>query len=311
MNRKPLTQPLAAALAVAVIAALSPNPVLAAERQEHKQLPAGGGGTLTFKAVVGSIEIKTHDRNLVIYDAVLKPGGGSLEPGTALVEDMMFDYETSGDDVTITMKWKENKSPRNIKLSARHTLSIPLHYNLDVRTAGGKISGDDINGKVAANTSGGSIRFGKVNGEINARTSGGGITVADVQGNVEVKTDGGSIHVGNVDGNVAANTSGGGITLRTVTGEVKGDTSGGSITAELAGQIQQPLELTTSGGSIKLTVPGEFKMDLSASTSGGNVDCELPVEGAVERDSINGKVNGGGPKVTLRTSSGGIKVAKR
>jgi hypothetical protein len=41
------------------------------------------------------------------------------------------------------------------------------------------------------------------------------------------------------------------------------------------------------------------------------VDCELPVDGASKRNSIHGKVNGGGPKVTLHTSGGSIKVVKR
>ena len=297
--------------ATALLALNATSTSFAAERHEQKELPAGDGGTLTFKAVVGAIEIKTHDQDTVSYRAEIKPGGGLFGFGSAPVEDLVFDYETSGGDVKITMKWKDDKQPRNSNLSARHTLLIPTRYHLDVRTAGGKISGEDINGHVAANTSGGSIRFGRVNGDIKARTSGGSITVADVEGDVEVKTSGGSIQVGNVAGNVAASTSGGGIKLGAVTGEVKGSTSGGSISAELADQIAQPFELSTSGGGIKLAVPGDFKADLDARTSGGSVDCELPVQGTIKRSSLNGKVNGGGPKVTLRTSGGSIKVTKR
>lgn len=283
----------------------------AAERHEQKELPAADGGTLTFKAVVGSVEIKTHDQDKVSYSAEIKPGNRLLGFGSAPVEDLVFAYEISGADVTITMKWKDDQRPRNVNLSARHTLLIPNRYHLDVQTAGGKIHGEDIHGNVIANTSGGGIRFGRVNGDIKARTSGGGITVADVEGNVEVKTSGGSIQVGNVAGNVAASTSGGGIKLGAVTGEVQGSTSGGSISAELVAQIAQPLELSTSGGGIKLAVPGDFKADLDARTSGGGVDCELPIQGTIKRSSIAGQLNGGGPKVTLRTSGGSIKVSKR
>ena len=84
-----------------------------------------------------------------------------------------------------------------------------------------------------------------------------------------------------------------------------------AITAELAKQIEDPLELSTSGGYISLAVPGDFKADLHASTSGGRVACELPLEGMIKPSSINGKVNGGGPEVTLHTSGGNIEVAKR
>jgi hypothetical protein len=79
----------------------------------------------------------------------------------------------------------------------------------------------------------------------------------------------------------------------------------------LTGQIVKPLELSTSGGSIRLAVPADFKADLNASTSGGKVDCELPLTGTTKKSSINGQLNGGGPKVRLSTSGGNIRVAKR
>lgn len=291
--------------------AITASPAAAAERLERKTLPATSGGNLTFKTVVGAIDIKTHDKDEVVYEGEVKPGSGWFGGSSSAIERLEFTYDTSGGDVKIAMKWKDDDRPRNVNLNARHTLLIPARYNVDVHTAGGKIEGADINGKVSAHTSGGGIRFGKVNGEVKARTSGGGITLEDIKGNADINTSGGSIKVGKVDGDVAAHTSGGGITVGEVTGEMKGHTSGGSISAALARQISEPLELSTSGGSINVTVPGDFKADLNASTSGGRVECELPLEGTVKRNSINGKVNGGGPKVKLSTSGGSIKVAKR
>lgn len=299
--------------AITLMAFTTPSTAFAAdERQEHKELPATSGGTLTFKTVVGSIEIKTHSDNNVTYDADLKPGhGGWFGFGSASVDDVVFEYDHSGGDVTIAMKWKDGKRPRNSNLNARHTILVPANYNVDVNTSGGSISGNDINGKVVANTSGGSIRFGKINGPVNAHTSGGSVSVADIKGNADVGTSGGSIKVGNVDGNVVARTSGGSIKVGAVTGEMSGHTSGGSISAELTQQIEKRLELSTSGGSINLAVPHDFKADLEASTSGGKVVCDLPLQGTVKRSSVNGKVNGGGPQVSLHTSGGSINVAKR
>jgi len=303
--------PLTLALVLTAFAAIAPYSIAAAEREEHRELPAAAGGTLTFKTFVGAVEIKTHDKDQVIYDAVLKSGNGWLGGGSASPDDVAFLYQQADGDVKITVQWKDGKQPRNSHLNCRHVLLVPARYHLDVRTAGGGIVADDIGGNVAARTSGGSIRFGKVHGEIKAQTAGGSITAEDIRGNVEVSTSGGSIQAGNVDGDVSASTSGGSIKLGTVTGEVRGSTSGGSIRAELAGEIARPVELSTSGGSIKLAVPGDFKADLNASTSGGHVDCELPVQGTVKRNSVRGKVNGGGPNVTLHTSGGSIKVAKR
>jgi hypothetical protein len=296
----------------ATVATLAFSPFIQAaelERNEHRDLPASSNGTLTFKAMVGAIDLKTHDKDEVTYDAVLKPGDGSDDQILDLVE---FVYQAAGGDVKITVRWKDDKQPRRANLNARHTLVVPSRYNVDVRSSGGSISAsEDIHGRVAAYTSGGSIRFGKVNGPVKAQTSGGGITLEDVKGNAEVETSGGSIQVGNVDGNVLANTSGGGITVGTVTGELKAKTSGGSIRAELNGQIDKPLELRTSGGHISLAVPADFKATLNAHTSGGKVESELPVQGTVKRETITGELNGGGPAVTLSTSGGNIKLAKR
>jgi hypothetical protein len=312
MRHPSLPCSVAAGLAIAAFTLSSPTHLLGAERHEHKELTASSGGTLTFKTMVGAIEIKTHDQDVVTYDADLKPGGGVLGFGSSGdVDDVVFDYDSSGGDVKITMKWKDDKRPWNANLNAHHTLIVPSRYNVDVSTSGGGIKGEDINGKVAAHTSGGSIRFGKINGDIKARTSGGGIALDDVKGNADVGTSGGGISVGNVQGNVLANTSGGGIKVGAVSGEMKGHTSGGSIRAEVANQIEQPLELRTSGGSIQLTVPDDFKADLHASTSGGSVHCDLPLAGTVKKSTIKGTINGGGPKVTLSTSGGSIQVAKR
>jgi DUF4097 and DUF4098 domain-containing protein YvlB len=301
-------------ITTATLAALAVTPLARAadsERHEQKNFPASSGGTLTFEAMAGAIDLKTHDEDEVTYDVVLKPGDARSRQSSELLDLVEFDYQASNGDVKITVKWKDDKQPRNSNLNARHTLVVPSRYNVDVRTAGGGISAEEVNGRVAARTSGGSIRFGNVNGPIKAHTSGGSITLEDVKGDAEVETSGGGIKVGNVDGNVLANTSGGSIQVGTVTGEMKGETSGGSIEAELDGQIEKPLELRTSGGNISLSIPADFKATLNARTSGGKVNCELPVQGTVKRDAINGELNGGGPTVALSTSGGSIKVAKR
>lgn len=301
---------MAAALTAVALTFSTSLSAVGSEHKEHKVLPAEAGGSLTFSAVSGSIEIKTHDEDEVIYDAELKAGGW-FGGGAKVIEQLEFVYEQSDGDVKIAMKWKNGKQPRHANLNGHHTLLIPARYNVDVKTAGGKIKGKNIDGTVAAHTSGGSIRFGKVNGEVKVRTSGGSITIEDIEGSAEARTSGGSITVGNVDGSVTADTSGGGIKIGSVAGEIKGKTSGGSISAALIHQISRPVELRTSGGSIRLTVPDDFQADLSANTSGGKVSCELPVKGTVAKRSIDGKINGGGPKVSLRTSGGGIQISSR
>ena len=61
---------------------------------------------------------------------------------------------------------------------------------------------------------------------------------------------------------------------------------------------------------MKLTLDSACQVDLDARTSGGKVECELPVTGVIRPNRVEGKINGGGPNVLLRTSGGTIKVIK-
>ncbi|MBX3733519.1 MAG: DUF4097 family beta strand repeat protein [Verrucomicrobiae bacterium] len=309
MKRNPA--PISATALVAVLSVLGSGSVLAAdsERIESRELTAAAGGTLTFKAVSGSVEVKTHDRDVVAYEAVLKPG--RLSFGDKVVDLLEFDYTESDGNVRIGMRWKDGKSPKNANLQASHTVWVPARYHVDVRTAGGGIRGSDLQGRVVAQTSGGSIQWQRVEGDLEAQTSGGNITVDAIRGRVKMTTSGGTIQADHVDGDLTGTTSGGSIKLNAIHGTIRAQTAGGSINAGLSDGASGPVVLSTSGGSIRLTVPGDFKADLRAATSGGRVSCDLPVQGTIKGSSVVGQVNGGGPEVSLNTSGGSIHVAKR
>jgi len=91
---------------------------------------------------------------------------------------------------------------------------------------------------------------------------------------------------------------------------VTAHTSGGSITAKIAGPVLADCSLTTSGGNVRVTVSAAAAFNLDASASGGGVAAKgltLTMEKS-SRSQLVGSVNGGGPKVKLRTSGGGVVV---
>ena len=151
-------------------------------------------------------------------------------------------------------------------------IRVPKSYNLDVETAGGSIKIEDLTGKVDAHTSGGSIKLGRI------------------------------------DGLVDVNTSGGSIKVEEVTGTVRAHTSGGSIKASISKQPTGDSKLTTSGGSITVYLADDIAVDLTARTSGGRVRSDFNVNGETTKRSIQGAINGGGPKLVLKTSGGSVKV---
>ena len=146
------------------------------------------------------------------------------------------------------------------------------------------------------------------NYNIELDTSGGSLSIEDITGQIDAKTSGGSINIGNIVGDVKLHTSGGSITTDTVTGNLNAHTSGGSIKISIDKQLTEDAKLITSGGSITAYLMSDIQLDIQASTSGGRVKSEFDIDGIVKKISVKGSINGGGPKLTLKTSGGSIRI---
>src|SRR5437660_728111 len=143
-------------------------------------------------------------------------------------------------------------------------------------------------------------------------TSGGDVKVGDAAANVSAKTSGGDIEIKRVAGNLAAHTSGGSITIDEAHGAIDASTSGGSIEARIAQRPSGDSTLKTSGGGITLSIAPNVAIDVDAHTSGGDIETDVPVTllGKQSESTLEGKLNGGGPRVVLRTSGGDIRLRK-
>lgn len=303
-------------------------PAMAVERNVEKSFNVKPGGTLNLSSDTGTVDIKSHTENTVLVSVELIAHTSSDNTAKDIFDNFNLGFNHDGKDVTITGNLDNSWFWHSSRLTVHFNITVPNQYNLKVKTSGGYINVSDLKGRATLKTSGGSVKLGNIDGELDARTSGGGIKVEDVTGNTLVKTSGGSIRIGRVKGNLDARTSGGGIDvdgvdgnliahtsgghliLLNISGNLVGYTSGGPIVAELTKQVTGRVELRTSGGGIKLTVPAGFRADLDASTSGGRIFTDIPVtvHGRISNSSINGKMNGGGPEVRLRSSGGSIRI---
>jgi hypothetical protein len=209
-----------------------------------------------------------------------------------------------------------------------YRVTVPEKFNADVETWSGPIFISNLKGEVNAHTSGGSLSFEGVEGQVNGSTSGGGITLTGGKGRAVMHTSGGGIKIkeaaGDVDastsggpisiegnlGRVRARTSGGGIWIRDASGPIDASTSGGGVTASLVGQPKEDCRLSTSGGSIDVRLSRNIHVDLDASASGGTVWTDFPVTISGNRNpsDLHVPLNGGGPRLYLHTSGGGIAV---
>jgi DUF4097 and DUF4098 domain-containing protein YvlB len=167
-------------------------------------------------------------------------------------------------------------------------------------------------------TAGGDIRVESVKGDLKATTFGGDIRAGSVSGDARLETSGGDVVVRAAGGAVTARTGGGDVVLKKVRGPVTARTSGGSITCEITSTAGPGGELTTSGGDVTVTLPANYKADVEIHVTGGEADTDAIVsqfpEISVSRRSGNvqgeARLNGGGPKLVIRSTSGVVTVKK-
>jgi DUF4097 and DUF4098 domain-containing protein YvlB len=124
----------------------------------------------------------------------------------------------------------------------------------------------------------------------------------------------------NVNGSVELHRLAGQATVQTTNGGIKGDalagqldarTTNGGIDVGLAA-VSGTVSLATTNGGISLGVPAGVAADLSARvTNGGiHVDDALKFEATGEqtRRRVEGKLNGGGRRIEVATTNGGISL---
>jgi len=299
----------------------------------EKTLNTGKNGLLYVKSLKGSIQVETSSASEVRVRIEYRDRGwGRGMEKDEIIEELDLSIEQDGKNVNVTTRRGGNGwswGNKWNKLQLKFFIEVPRDYNVDLNTAGGSISVGDLKGEVKAETSGGSLSFGSIDGPVNASTAGGSISldgctgvvrvhtaggsinIGDVNGDVDARTAGGSISIDKAMGKVNAQTSGGSINVEEVRGDINAETSGGSVTARISKQPEGDCRLTTSGGSVTVYLADDLKMDLDAKAGWGKVysDFDVLVKGGkVSKSALRGQINGGGPELYLRTSSGKVKV---
>lgn len=271
-----------------------------------ERFSVSGNVTLDVETSGGSIEVTGSNNNEVVVEMYVRKRGRWLQMGDDDLSDYQITIVQQGNKIIAhaERKAKLNWGSNNISISFK--VMAPSSTSSELSTSGGSIGIALLEGNQRLDTSGGSISVDDVMGNVEARTSGGSISVENMEGDLDAKTSGGSISLDRVKGKLDFSTSGGSINVSEISGQVRGSTSGGSIRADIT-DVTGDISLRTSGGSIYATVPGGRGYDLEL--RGNRVITELRnFSGNAEEDRISGQMNGGGPKISLRTSGGHIKL---
>jgi len=144
-------------------------------------------------------------------------------------------------------------------------------------------------------TGDGSVTLRKVHGPVQVDTGDGSVEGEDLDGSLDAHSGDGSVHVsGRFDI----------LRLRTQDGSV-------DVNALRGSRMQADWRLETGDGSVRLNLPRNLPADLELRTGDGGIRMNLPVSvtGKQSENEVHGKLNGGGPLLTVRTGDGSITVS--
>lgn len=275
-----------------------------------EEFSISGPGKLEVQTSGGHITVEASESNRVRVEMYVRKNGRELSSSDTDLDDFEIEISKSGNTIKAYARRDNGRGWKfwnNNNLSISFVVYTPREMSTDLKTSGGHIETRGVSGNQKISTSGGHLELANLMGTVDARTSGGHIDITDFEGEMNARTSGGHIDVQNAGGSIKLRTSGGHIDLKRISGTVEASTSGGGINADIA-SVGQFIDLRTSGGNVNISVPAGIGLDLDL--KGSRVRTELKnFSGEVERDEVEGSVNGGGPKISARTSGGTVRIS--
>jgi Putative adhesin len=132
---------------------------------------------------------------------------------------------------------------------------------------------------------------------------------------VEARTTNGGVRLNGIANEVIASSQNGGIKGDGLSGHVDANTTNGGVEIGLEALADDGVRLETVNGGVQLQLPKTAKADISARCVNGgvHVDEQLTLEstGEKSRRRLEGRLNGGGSRVELATTNGGIHITGR
>jgi DUF4097 and DUF4098 domain-containing protein YvlB len=171
-----------------------------------------------------------------------------------------------------------------------------------------------------SNQMGGNIRVDKAAGDVRAHSAQGMIEVGQAGGAVFADTQGGFIQIGSARG-VQAESMAGMVRVKNDAGPMNLAAMAGSILAELLGGApMQDSSLVAGAGDITVLIPSNLAVSVMARNSTGGTprivsdfpEIRVTPSKFFQAPMVGqGAINGGGPVLSLNTSSGVIYLRRK
>ena len=130
---------------------------------------------------------------------------------------------------------------------------------------------------------------------------------------VKFTTVNGGIDITGLQGRITAETTNGGVTTHEVGGQLDASTTNGGLEIDLSRVADGGVKLEFVNGGLKMRMPRDTKATISASITNGGISAgDLPIDASENsRRRLEGRLNGGGARIQIEGTNGGITIAGR
>jgi hypothetical protein len=199
------------------------------------------------------------------------------------------------------------------EISIDYDITVPAGTTVRAESGSGNLTAEGLQAGFEGRTGSGDVRLERITGTTHVQSGSGNITARSLAGPYDVNASSGDIRIEQTAaGDAKARTGSGNVEIQGADGGVRAETGSGNVHVE--GKPASSWYVKTGSGNAELRLPNDAGFDLDVSTGSGTITLDHPltttIQGRVEspQKSVNGKVRGGGPSITVHTGSGDVRI---
>lgn len=306
------------------------------QRSFHASVNGGGGAAIRASSVTGKVYLLPTENPRALAATVLPQAQSqAVAPApasAAMKEDVGVMFRSVVASLLVTPPNARSFQVRKGRVAGNYDFAAELGQNVfigeiegfaRVASGGGEVVLGRVSGACRVGSQGGPINLGEIGGAVDARTMAGDVTVGNAKQGGHLSTGGGSVVVRRSGGKLDIETAGGDVIVSESSGGVVAETRSGDIRVRLdARGAAEASDLRTGRGNAIVELPKDAKVSIDATITmpadGANrFESEFPGLTVVRervgdglRVRATGKINGGGPQLTINVTNGNVALRR-
>ncbi len=231
------------------------------------ELTGEGQAQLEFVDVDGDVEIRTHNKNEIVFEFTKELKGNATDSLRDYYKEIEPKITHDKNSVKIKIHYPKRKTSfssifKSGRVIVSSRLLVPAAIDSNIRLVDGDIDAEGLKGELSFHTVDGNCVVKACTGNIKAGTVDGNLDMNDLEGTVEAKT---------VDGNVTVSGILTGMIFKSVDGDADVELRPGSV-------LKTDCTFNVVDGDIDIRIPADLSFKFNARTYDGGINMGVKLD---------------------------------